>query len=421
MNRAPNLWTGLRDFLRRSSTRSNMARVAQEDIATLFERTPVSGLEGLRCWGQHFDWSQSQYGIYGTSSGLQALVMAGRDPGAALLREASTVLEAIEDPNGRFQIQRDHLNVYKLAFCAEAVLPAEGVIMEETFPGNRLMAAALPSGGWPDYRYNPAEEPDASELATAVSLWALRRFEICHGTRECEYALRFLIARLANEHTGASLRGPTLLGYDLLAALAYADVPAARRIDGYQETVRQAEKSLIRWARRRPLRELFDQFRYDFIERPSDAAPRDSDFMALMPDCIAPLAFMCAPNRLNAVRRRYIDRVIDGIVRRVRDQDFRPRNVDKRAAVDHLWAQRVLHEFLSTEVQEAFRHRHRIRMASRISFWFRVAMLLALAAATAWAAVTMPTAARAWMAVLDTLTVVFGGLAVEMLTVRYLK
>src|ERR1035438_2511524 len=110
MNRAPSLRTRLRDRVRRSSTRSSMARATQEDIASLFERTPVRGIEGLRCWGQHFDWSQSQYGIFGTSSGIQALVLAGRGPEASLLREASAVLNSIDDPNSHFQLQRDHLN-----------------------------------------------------------------------------------------------------------------------------------------------------------------------------------------------------------------------------------------------------------------------------------------------------------------------
>jgi hypothetical protein len=421
MNRTPGLRVALADLCRRTSKRSSMARTAQEDIARLFERTPVRAVGGQRCWGQHFDWSQSQYGIYGTSSGIQTLAMAGRDFSSSLTREASAVIETIEDPDSRFQLQRDHLNSYKLAFCVEATLPTATAINHETFPSQRLIAAALPSGGWPDYRDDPAEEPDASELATAVSLWALRRFEIFHGMRECDYALRFLIARHSGYETDISLRGPTMLGYGLLAALAYADVPAARRMEGYQEVLARGEKVLTRWARRRRRRELFDQFRYDFIERPHDFGPRDSDFIALMPDCVAAMTFMQTPGRLNATRRRYLTRVIDGIVREVREQDFRPRNVDKRASIDHLWAQRVLTAFLSSGVQEAFRHRHRIRAASQLSFWSRVGMLVAVAAITAWAAVAIPASAKPWVAVLDTFTVVFGGLAAEMLAVRFLK
>src|SRR5579859_3634019 len=144
MSRAPGIRTSLRDRCRRNSTRSSMARSTREEIAKLFERTPVRGVAGKRCWGQHFDWSQSQYGIYGTSSGIQALVMAGRDPQTSLLREAAAVLETIGDPDGRFQCQRDHLNVYKLAFCVEATLPAETVINRETPASKLLMAASLP-------------------------------------------------------------------------------------------------------------------------------------------------------------------------------------------------------------------------------------------------------------------------------------
>lgn len=407
--------------MRSHKTRVNEALAAREEIAKLFERSPVQRPgSNERCWGQHFDWSPSQYGIYGTSSGIQVLVIARRNPDMPLLREARAVMESMEDPQSRFQLQRDHLNVYKLAFYVEAVRPGESGITASTPATRRLISAALPSGGWPDYRHDPAEEPDATVLATAVSLYALRRFDAFHGTAECDKGLRFLVGRQNDYALDHSLRGPTVVGYALLALHSYNGLPVAQRIDGYAEAVDRAERELTRWTKRRARRELFDQFRYDFVERPTSSSTRDSDFIALMPDCIAGIAFMQRPTRLNASRRRHVVRVVDEIVRGVKANGFKPRNVDKRATVDHLWAQRVLGQFLDQSVMLAFKRRNRAKSASRVSFWSRTTLLLALAGAATWASSVLVHSAVG-IAAMVTFAAVTGGLAVEMLADRLLK
>jgi hypothetical protein len=411
----------LREVVRLHSSRLLAAKNAREEIAYLFERTPVQRLEtNQRCWGQHFDWSPTQYGIYGTSAGIESLTIAGRSPDSPLLREAKAVIALIEEPTSRFQLQRDHLNVYKIAVCVEAADSHLPVLAGTPAAYARLVSGALPSGGWPDYRHEPDEEPDATLLATAISLYALRRYESFYASAECASGLRFLADRQYGHDLSGSLQTPTLVGLSLLGLHAYRDAPVTQRIATYKDSVIKAERALTRWVSRRPERELFDQFRYDFIERPSSLGGRDSDFIALMPDCIIALAFMQAPNRLNAPRRRHVNRVIDGITKKVEKHDFKPRNVDKRAAVDHLWGQRVLGRFLDEGVMAAFSRKHRAQSASRLSFVSRFVGFSALSVGAAWASVGLVNADLG-DAALITMATILGGFAVELFAGRYLK
>ncbi|WP_395652826.1 hypothetical protein [Phycicoccus elongatus] len=417
------LLRALKSSMRRDATRYKFSQSAKEDIAKLFESSTVRVLGGTdRCWGQHFDWSLTQHGIYGTSAGVQCLAMAGRSEDSPLMREADRVLCSLEDPAGQFQASNDHLNTYKLVFYVEGIEPTRPAITHQTLAAQRLVSAALSSGGWPDSRHATDDTPDATALATSSALWALRRFELFHGSDTCEAALRYVVSRHAGFALGKSLSGPTFMGYMLICLNSYARTLAADRVEGYAEARQALERRLTRWAKHRRRDDYFEQFRYDFVELPSTGASRDSDYIALMPDCLVALAFLEAPARLNAQRRRFVTHVLDALTDAVRDQSFRPRNVDRRSTVDHLWAQRVLHAFGRGDVRRAFGRKHRAQAAGNLSFWARVLPLFLFAGAATWVgladSIKMSGALQAGIMTMGVLT---GGLAVEMVAGRYLK
>jgi hypothetical protein len=342
----------LRAAARAPARRARAASEARIKIVELFENS-IQDVGGHRGWGQDLDSQVSQYGIYGTSAGVQVIVTKDGE-NSGVVQDALNLLRTIEDPESLFRKKRDHLNTYKLIYCADATAPLQTSVASPSPPMDRLMTGALPGGLWGDYVAGDGlPVPLASELATALAVYALRRYDGFHGP-DCTAALKWL-AETGSEHawSAADLKTPTRYAITLLALEAYAGTDAAKAVDGFEDKVRCFRRALTRWSRRRPRAYLCEQYRHDFVE--SGPYKAQSDFMAFMPDCIAAFAFLEAPQHLNSRRRRHARRVIDKVSSEVLRARFHPRNVGTRSSLDHLWAHRLLALFVPATVQAAMR------------------------------------------------------------------
>jgi hypothetical protein len=392
-------------MLKTPGHRTRLAEGARRANADEFIRNPVRDGRGRTAWGQFFDWSQTQYGVLGTSAGVEVVVSIGyRGP---MLSEALDVLGELHVPGSEFQRRRDHLNTFKLAAHADAIAAGRLRVEPPCEAMDALRDAALASCAWADHRADAEHvDPVPTVLATSVALRSLRRYTAYEGTEDCRAALAWLCDALLHYPRDAlPLARGTTLAAGLLALSAYRGTTSAGAVGSLLQATEHCERELTQWTGRRRRRELCEQLRHDFVAGPDD---RDSDFIALMPDVLAALAFAQTPSRLTFRRKRHLHRVIDKTAEDIRTRRVIARNVDKRALVDHLWVQRLLSLFVSAEVQRAVRERNLVGWrVGPLAFWFCQCVLMAVVGIAAWG-VTQTSDARL-DAVLSVVMAVIGG------------
>lgn len=364
-------------FIYRGARLDQLVHAADAELVALFERSAQSTRYG-RAWGQVFDWQGVQYGVLGTSAGVQVLEPSvGNAHG--LIADARKLLAQLNQPASEFQRKKDHLNTYKLIAWADA---AEGQGFDVA-PGDpameKLIGAVLPGGGWGDYAGQAGNpDPTPTVTATALGLYALRHYKPFRTQDSCVSSLRWISDAVSGVRgwRPSELQQPTILALGLLALESYLDTDVSKQVPQYPAAVKHARHVLTHWIRYRPAEFICEQFRHDFLE----AGPykRIGDFMAFMPDCAVALAFLEGPGLKGARRRVYARRVVRVVSRELLAHRFHPRNASQRATVDHLWAARVLRAYLAASSAGHLRSR---RVKALRAVWFWLILLAATLAA----------------------------------------
>ncbi|MFL5963885.1 MAG: hypothetical protein ACJ757_13440 [Gaiellaceae bacterium] len=342
------------------------AKAAEREVVQLFETAVIAAPGGRRAWGQVFDSPGGQYGIFGTSAGVQVLAPSYGET-HTLVSNATALLDLLDDAGSVFRKKKDHLNTYKLIARVEATSPTAAVVPSIVPATSALVAAALPGGGWGDYAGQTGNpDPNPTEVATSLALYSLRRFTSFRGSPQCTAALEWLSERILSRRSWepTDLEVPTLFAVALLAMQPYTDAEAGKIVNGLKPAIIKCRQSISRWSRYRPPEFVCEQFRHDFIEE--GPYKRGGDFVALIPDCVASLALLESPEQLTYRTRTYVRKVVYRVSRDIVGSRFRPRNVRRRAALDHLWAQRVLRAYLASP-----RHSHLLLAHVRSWGWFR--------------------------------------------------
>src|SRR5258706_8060035 len=162
---------------------------AQARIVTLFERSILHLDHDKYAWGQFLDVARdnTQYGVYGTSAGIEVLFFAGYKRDHEIISNAINLFtDAYQDLTSLFRKKGDIFNNYKLAFWAEAIEPDKSVIDKKVPLFEELIKRKIVGQGWGDYYISPNDHDlNPKVLATACILFAFRRYQLFESTKEC--------------------------------------------------------------------------------------------------------------------------------------------------------------------------------------------------------------------------------------------
>jgi hypothetical protein len=327
------------------------ATTAVTRIVDAFENTHVDlGSDGI-AWGQYLDsshFSDSQWGFYGTSAGLQVSAIRARlsnvDPSTddllqrviALPDDADTTAPLFADKKGK----GDFDNVIKLAAIAEAFdLDHDDVPTGTTPPLVEDLLDAV-AGGTPGTFWStrladdPARRKHDRDFPTAFVICALRRYEVFRQSELWHSTRRWLANRVLHD---AWFRTPTNCA---LAGLALMPHPAVARTDP-DEVLRGLERcvnELTRWTREQHTividRPIFNGF----------SIGKRNDYIFLHPELVAAVLFLELDNP--PATRRFVLRVVEALsANTLQWQGFMGQS-GMISSVDQLWAARLLSRFI---------------------------------------------------------------------------
>ena len=323
-----------------------MPQKLKVQIRDLFIKTAISLDTNRRAWGQFLDDSRSntQYGVYGTSAGIQALTLCDYSVDHALISGASrTLQEVFEIREGEiiFLKHDDIFILYKMAYLAEATQPGQSTL-EKCKPLSEIISKVLPQTGWGDFYYSENERDEHPKVAaTAVALLAISRYREFHIDRACEYSIRFLCTRLLEN---GSL-GPHEYALAALALHEYKDTGA--RVSEYATSVQTCRDRMIEWARTRRAKDIGDSRVYYYST--CMEGHRENRYLFYFPDCLVALALLRHENPSQA--RRYVLRVVRHFALQTIDKyGYVAKATGKISSVDQLWIVRLMREFKLAQI-----------------------------------------------------------------------
>jgi hypothetical protein len=319
-------------------------------IRDLFINNVIDVGAEKRAWGQFFNESKAekQYGIYGTSAGVQVLSMAGYAPNHAFIAGASRLLKAaLEDQtdSNLFYRKKDIALVYKLAYIAEAVAVEQEIINVDCPPMDELMKRVLPAQGWGEFYYSEDNKDiEPKVISTVVALLALRRYRKFRASEICEKSLAWLCRRLHEIHKMATYE----LALASLALIEYSDQRG--RVNGYDRAVDFCKQGLFEWAASR--KEIYlGKVEFHHYASNLEGGPGGGKYMHFLPHCLVALALLKwdSPKRT----RRYVLRVVNFFVQQIlENKGFSPDSRRQVSTKDHLWIYRLLKGFESQPTEK---------------------------------------------------------------------
>ncbi len=122
-------------------------------IVRLFERGIIHIDDNKCAWGQFLDVTRdnTQYGVYGTSAGIEVLILAGYSGDHEIISNAINLFsEAYKDPTCRFY-KKGNMNNYKMAFWVELIEPGKKEIDEKNLLLDDLIKNKIVGQGWGNY------------------------------------------------------------------------------------------------------------------------------------------------------------------------------------------------------------------------------------------------------------------------------
>jgi hypothetical protein len=265
-----------------------LAAQAQNRIREFFVNNVITNGGDAYAWGQFMNEgiNNRQIGIYGTSAGMQVLLMTGEQPSHRYVQGASkTMRTAFEDKSSKFYRNQDTALVYKLAHLAESAHPEQLSIDSACLEMDELIKRVIPSEGWGEFYYTEQDRDIHSKVvSTATALLALRRHRQFRASVECEKALEWLCKRVLEEGEVAA--------YNLaLASLALIEYSTpGQRIARYNDAVAFCKQQLITLGRSR--KKVF----FSTIENHHYASSSDGSggnkYLFFLPDCLTALALL---------------------------------------------------------------------------------------------------------------------------------
>ena len=336
-------------FWTRRKIRQLIARVneAQGRIRELFLNHVVTVDATHKAWGQFIDEeTNNQYGIYGTSAGIQVLTMAGYAPEHEIVAKASRILNEafIDDAAGsKFQRKRDPALLYKIAAISEAACSGTLEVKEFCYPMDELANRILPNQGWGEFFYSDEDKDTHPRvLSTACALLALRRYNQFRGRDSCKHALGWLCIRLPQN-------GKLPIHSIALSTLALVEyrTPGVA-IKEYDLALDYCKKRLLSWARSRKRIQFGSTEDHHYPS--SSNGERGNRFLSFVPDCLAALALLKlgSPNRT----RRYVLRIVDFFVGEILNKGgFAAESLKRKSSLNHLWIYRLFEELRTSSVE----------------------------------------------------------------------
>ncbi len=331
------VWT-----LNRIKRSKDRAGEAQGRIRDLFTHGVIQIDSNRYAWGQFLDEPKdnTQYGIYGTSAGVQVLLSAGYPPDHEIISGACRILrEALDVEENLFRTKGDLVVLYKLAYLAEAFQPQEKFIDGNCRPMTEIISRLLPQQGWGEYFISQTQRDiHPKVVATVAALFSLRRYRPFRSMKECEESLRWLCNRV--------LQNGDFRAHEVaFVALALAEYRSPGvNLPDYKRTLDFCGERLVDWAKSRKKKE-FGESNAHYFWTPVENR-RLNRYLFFLPDCLVPLALLKLDYQ-NKVRS-YLPRVIDSFARLIISQGgFTPNLTRRVSAVDHLWIYRLLEEYRS--------------------------------------------------------------------------
>jgi hypothetical protein len=316
---------------------------AQAQIVRLFERAIIYLGENKCAWGQFLDVTRdnTQYGVYGTSAGIEVLIFGGYKRDHEIISKAINLFtESFTDPVSRFCKKGDVINNYKMAFWIESIEPDKKEVDEKNPLMEELIKRKIVGQGWGDY-YISRDNHDLNPkvLATACILFALRRYRPFESTKECEESLNWLCKRL--------LENGSLTIYEFaisaLALLEYGNL--AIKVLQYKEAVKQVTARLVDWGKRQKKSEFESSMMYHYCVAMN--GDKENKYLFFLPDCLVSLALLrrgCPADICS-----YVLNVVQYYTGSMLSKGgYAPRSTGRLSSIDHLWIFRLLSEFEKT-------------------------------------------------------------------------
>jgi hypothetical protein len=376
------------------------SRQAQNKIAQQFTQRPVHPSEDptLRAWGQylfpvnrdHDSDLGDQYGIFGTTAGLQ--VLAGHSPGEYrnVLAAACQVLPPVKhqdatsggpegeavrsesvpgnelwhEPTGpeavhaRFVDKGDLKVVYKLCALLDAVVVlSRDEQLRKSIPcGQDLVLGALlglrvSSAGWPDHVGLAREYHEPNVHATAVALLSIGRGALTdESIAHCSEALQWLAGSQLHNQSVATL-SMIVLAIEGLRRRSENDAFLKTHVSQLLARCQDALRSWTTTTAPVEVRRSLEGTEYRLPPEGSNT-PEEAHFEFLMylPHCLVALACLASPRLLRSGRsRRFAVGVVDVVAQEAKQHGyFVAAGRSLVSAVEHLWLYRLLTAFVST-------------------------------------------------------------------------
>jgi hypothetical protein len=347
-----------------------LSRQARIVIAKTFADYPVhpNNNRGLIGWGQYLDLRRKQlseqFGIYGTSAGLQILSMHNPNLYSELIDGARLILplvtpqppDAADDIHDYFRRKGDLQVTYKVAALADAYRP-ELETVNDTIPVAETLAdLRSQGGGWGYFRRPDLDEFEHPNVhATATALLALGRFSTFRESAACSEALDWLADNVDTSALSISTLAIIIMALQLVSG-----------VDEQRMNIRQlrdkCERVVVDWAHRsvpEDTKRIVEATEY-MLPKPHADAPlqnieQEFIFMIYLPHCLAALALAKSKTFNDGRTRRYVISVARSIATEICTTGaFVAAGRNLMSSVEHLWFYRFLKEF---EVYEPYETR----------------------------------------------------------------
>lgn len=316
------------------------ARESCGRIKDLFEKGSIHFDNGAVGWGQFLDEGRdnTQFGIYGTSAGVQVLVLHRYPEENPHVSGSLQLLnDALTNENSHFKKKGDVYNVYKLVFLADAQEPKRAEIDEDNMVMKKLIDSRVSGLGWGEYTASSSDKDHVPKIvATALCLLSLRRYKPFFLGKECRESVEWLCLRVLDN---GNLRAHQL-ALAGLALVRYKEL--TNGWNSYDSALSACTEKLLGWissARKMEIGE-FEVYNYSKVID----AQQSNSYLFFLPDCLT--AFYFLQQRVTAPEAQdYVARVVKYFCSEISSRGgFVARQTSKMSTVDHLWLYRLMHE-----------------------------------------------------------------------------
>jgi hypothetical protein len=323
-------------------------------------------------WGQyleirgqsvHLNLGQ-QYGIYGTSAGLQILTLQSAGSHRNIISRASRVLPfVVRDEDGVNRHLHEHFvekcdliitcklaSLLDVATILEPISKSISIIVDRTVVLEKLLEIRHSDAGWPDYK-SEDEWQGPNTHSTAVALLATSRANLTiEAERACVEALSWFSDQPLQKQSVATLS---------MMVMAFSNF-----------TQKPKPNSAFTTPRLKQLKDQCESFVYTWIK---DSAPSEVQrslegtecflppgrgsvvttgtsrftFLAYLPHVLAALAILASPRLRKQYKcRQFVVATVRRVTHEINSQGcFIAAGRSVVSTVEHLWLYRLLHEY----------------------------------------------------------------------------